>query len=438
MKTGNASGMGTVKQLNATPQGGVPSEGSLHAPSWGKGSRRPRRVLLLVETSLASGRDILRGIARYVRERSDWVLFHEPRGLDARPPRWITDWRGDGVIARIQSPAVADAVRATGLPAVDVLGLVPESGIPLVHVDDRAIARLAGDHLRQRGFRHFGFYGLNSENWSVRRRDAFCQYAAECSATISVYERPRPEGDVSRWAEREQELLDWLRALPKPAGIMVCSDQLGLGLLESCREAGISVPDEVAVIGVDNDDALCEIAYPPLSSVWPAHQRVGYEAAALLDRLMQGSPAPQQPVFVPPLGIVTRRSTDVLAVNDRELARALQIIRERACAGLNVDDVARAAGLSRSVLQRRFRATLNRTVHQAILEVRLQRACQLLRETDLPIPQVAEEAGFKHQEYLGAVLKKRLGKTPAQIRREAEHRPLHPLPPLQPVSSSTL
>lgn len=387
-----------------------------------------RRVLLLVETSLASGRDILRGIARYVRERGQWVLFHEPRGLDTRPPRWLAEWKGDGIIARIQSAALAEAVRAIGVPAVDVLGLVPGAGLPLVHVDDRAIARLAAEHLLERGFRHFGFYGLSSENWSLRRRDAFCQYVTGRGGTVSVYERPRLEGDGARWAEREQELLRWLRALPKPAGVMVCSDQLGLGFLEACRQAGVAVPEEIAVVGVDNDDALCEIAYPPLSSVWPAHQRVGYEAAALLDRLMAGEPPPPQPVLVPPLAVVTRRSTDVLAVSDPRLARALQIIRERACQGLGVDEVARAAGLSRSVLQRRFRAVLGRTVHQAILEVRIQRACQLLRETDLPIAQVAEEAGFHHQEYLGAVLKKRTGKTPAQIRREAENRPLHPLP----------
>ncbi|NGO38242.1 DNA-binding transcriptional regulator [Limisphaera ngatamarikiensis] len=389
----------------------------------------PRRVLLLVETSLASGRDILRGIARYVRERGQWVLFHEPRGLEVRPPHWLSEWRGDGVIARIQSPALAEAVRAMGVPAVDVLGLVPEAGIPLVHVDDRAIARMAADHLRQRGFQHFGFYGLNSENWSLRRRDAFCQYVAEWGGTVSVYERPRLEGNGARWAELEQELLQWLRNLPKPAGVMVSSDQLGLGFLEACRQAGVAVPEEIAVVGVDNDDALCEIAHPPLSSIWPAHQRVGYEAAALLDRLMRGEPPPRQPVLIPPLTVVTRRSTDVLAVADRQLARALQIIREQACRGLGVADVARAAGLSRSVLQRRFRALLGRTVHQTILEVRIQRACQLLRETDMPIAQVAEEAGFRHQEYLGAVLKRRLGKTPAQIRREAESRPAHPAHP---------
>lgn len=414
-----------------TPKGGVAKGGAAAGPRTepflpGRPARPYRRVLLLVETSLASGRDILRGIARYVRERGDWALFHEPRGLDVQAPSWLADWEGDGIIARVQSPLLARAVRATGLPAVDVLGLVPAAGLPLVHVDDRAIARMAVEHLYERGFRHFGFYGLTEENWSLRRRDFFCQRVHELGGTVSVCEQPRHDGDTARWTERERELLSWITSLPKPAGVMVCSDQRGLQFLEACRQAGVSVPDELAVIGVDNDDALCEIAFPPLSSVWPAHQRVGYEAAALLDRLMAGSTPPAEPVLVPPIGVVTRRSTDVLAIPDRSLARALQVIREQACRGLSVDDVAAAAGLSRSVLQRRFRAQLGRTVHQAILDVRIRRACQLLRETDLPIPEVAEQSGFKHQEYLGAVLKKRLGKTPAQIRREAEVRPQPP------------
>lgn len=259
--------------------------------------RTARRVLLLVETSLASGRDILCGIARYVRKRADWVLFHKPRGLDARAPRWLSDWKGDGIIARVQSTALAEAVRATGLPVVDVLGLVPEAGFPLVHVDDDAITRMAVVHLRQRGFRNLGFYGLRGENWSARRRESFGQATLAWAHTVSVYERLRPEGDAAPWTEREQELLRWLAILPKPAGVMVCSDQLGLGFLEACRQAGLSVPDQISVIGVDDDDALCEIAHPPLSSVWPAHPKSGLRGccAAGLSHGRATTPAPPDP-----------------------------------------------------------------------------------------------------------------------------------------------
>ena len=378
-----------------------------------------RHVALLVETSLASGRDILRGIGRYVRERRAWALFHEPRSLEESGPRWLATWRGDGIIARVQNHQIANLVKQTGLPVVDVLGLVPEAGIPLVHVDDREIASLAAEHLRERGFRHFGFYGLFEENWSARRRDCFRDCLGDSGRNLTVFEQPRHERSEASWDDRENELAQWVLQLPKPVGVLVCSDQRGLNFLEACRRAGVAVPDEVAVVGVDNDEALCGIANPPLSSVWPAQIQVGYEAAALLDRLMAGEPAPAAPTLIAPVGVKTRQSSEVLAVEDRNVARALQFIRGRACGGLNVDEVAEAAGLSRSVLQRRFREMLGKTVHEAILDIRLKRAGELLTETELPLIDVAEQSGFKHQEYLGAVFRARTGKTPAQFRREA-------------------
>jgi LacI family transcriptional regulator len=170
---------------------------------------------------------------------------------------------------------------------------------------------------------------------------------------------------------------------------------------------------------VDDDEPLCEVAGPGLSSVWPDHTRVGYEAAALLDRLMNGGEAPAGPVAVAPRGVVTRRSTDVLAMEDRDVAAAIRVIRERACDpdGLTIDDVAAEVSVSRSVLQRRFRHATGRTLHDEVLRVRLSRARALLSDTDLPIARVAERAGFRHQEYMGAVFRRELGATPAQYRR---------------------
>ena len=375
----------------------------------------PRHVALLVETSLASGRDILRGIGRYVRERRHWAIFHEPRSLEESGPRWL---RNGGAAVSLRGCRTAPwAGEVSGVP-VDVLGLVAWAGIPLVHEDDAQIARKAAEHWLERGFRHFAYYGLADENWSVLRREAFRRWLGPWGETLAVYDQPRRDRAARSWEEQENALARWIQGLPKPVGVMVCSDQRGQAFLEACRRAGVAVPDEVAVVGVDNDEALCEITNPPLSSVWPAHDQVGYEAAALLDRLMAGESAPAAPILIPPRGLKARLSSDVLAIEDRNLARALKIIRERACTGLDVDEVAEAAGLSRSVLQRRFREMLDRTVHEELRRVRLKRARELLTETNLPLPEVAEQAGFKHQEYLGAVLRREWGKTPAQIRRE--------------------
>ena len=376
-------------------------------------------VALIIETALAPGREMLRGIARYVREHGPWSTFLEPRSLEASVPKWLARWDGDGIIARVQNRQIADAVAETGIPVVDVLGTVRDRPLPLVHTDDICIAAMAAEHLLERGFRRFAFFGLEGESWSQQRRDGFVSAVAAAGCPCTVYETPRHVHHTRMWEEYADDLARWVSDLPRPTGVMACSDQCGPVLLEACRRAGAAVPDEVAVIGVDNDEPLCEVSDPPLSSVWPDHTRVGYEAAALLDRRMRGEPHPDRPVLIPPHGVVTRQSTEVLAIEDRDVAAAVRFIRERACDGPGIDDVAAHVCVSRSVLQRRFKKAVGRTIHDEMLRVRLARARFLLTETDLPIALAAEKAGFKHQEYMGAVFRRRLGLTPAQLRRGA-------------------
>lgn len=386
--------------------------------------RRPIRsavrlphVALLVETSLGSGRDILRGIASHVRQHRNWSLYHEPRSLEDSAPDWLARWHGDGIIARIQTPELAAAVRRTGLPVVDVLGVLPDAGFPIVHVDDAAIATAAADHLYERGFRKFAFFGIRDENWSERRREALRSNLAQRGCPLAVYEATREELRRIAWENLEDTFARWISDLPKPVGVVVCSDQRGPDFLEACRRAGVAVPDEVAVVGVDNDEPLCEVCQPPLSSVWPDHVRVGTQAAELLDAMMRGEVPPPAPILVPPRSVVVRRSTDVLAIADRNVAKALRVIREHGCDDLSVDRIVRESGVSRSVLQRRFRSVLGSTIHAEILNCRVQHACHLLVESDLSLMEIAERAGFKHQEYMGAVFKSRLKLTPGQYRK---------------------
>jgi LacI family transcriptional regulator len=197
---------------------------------------------------------------------------------------------------------------------------------------------------------------------------------------------------------------------------MLCSDQLGTRFLDACRRAGRSVPYEVAVIGVDNDEPLCEVSNPPLTSVWPGHAQLGYEAAALLDRLMAQVAVPVERCFVPPLKIVTRLSSDTIAVEDPAVARALRVIRERACHRIRLNDIAEVVGVSRSVLQRRFQSILGRTINQELIHQRLKVAQALLMETKLSLPEIAERAGFQHQEYMGVIFRAHLKRTPASFR----------------------
>jgi LacI family transcriptional regulator len=382
-------------------------------------SRSPgrKKVALIVETSLAPGREILRGIASYLREEGPWSIAHEPRALEQSVPRWLRTWRGDGIIARVQNQRVADAIAAVGVPTIDVLGVVDGLPFPLVHVDDEAIGREGAEHLLDQGYRHFAFISIRGENWSQRRATAFARRVEAAGFPCEHHVVSRQTARQQSWKDSGPELATWLVSLPKPSGLMIASDQLGPHTLEACRSNGVVVPDDLGVLGVDNDEPLCEVSDPPLSSVWPNHRQVGYDAARLLDSLMRNGPHPTAPILLSPKGVLARMSTGALAVEDRNVAQSLRYIREHACEAIDVDDVVHRVPITRSVLQRRFRDVLGRSIHDELIRVRLARARELLEDTDLPLVEIAERTGFRHQEYMGAVFRQRLNMTPGQLRR---------------------
>lgn len=378
-----------------------------------------RRVALVVESSGASGREILRGIARYARQHGPWSLYHEPSHWPEVLPPWLARFDGDGIIVRVRNRRTAARLARLRIPIVDVQGNVPDAGIPLVQVDDAAVARLAAEHFFDRGFRHFACCGIGGPVWSQRRCAAFVALVGESGRECQRHELPPRE--TKAWFSRaaERRLDRWVQGLAKPVAIMAANDTAAQKVLDACRRQGLMVPEEVAVLGVDNDETLCEICDPMLSSIVPVHDLVGYHAAELLERIIEGEPAPTEPIFLKPTTVVVRRSTDVLALDDRDVATAVRFIREQACQGIGVEDVARHLALSYSTLQRRFHAALARSVHDEIVRVRLERASELLSKTQLPLARVAELSGFGHQEYLGAVFKARLGVTPRQYRTAA-------------------
>jgi LacI family transcriptional regulator len=330
----------------------------------------------------------------------------------------LSKWDGDGIIARIQNKKIASAVLATGLPVVDVLGFVPEANIPLVHVDDAAISKLAAKHLLERGFRSFGFCTTTETPWSKAREEAFTRIVAKAGYDCDVCQLPPYVQGRHTWEKLEERIMDWILSLPKPVGIMVCNDLRGQLVLEACRQANIAVPEEAAVIGVDNDESICEITDPPLSSVIPDHQRVGYEAAALLDRLMSGAEPPRKPIYTLPTGVAMRLSTDILAINDRYVAAAVRFIRKHACDGIGINDVLQHVRVSRSMLQRRFRKVLNRSIHDEILRIRLHRVKILLAQSDLPIETVTKKTGFSYRQHLGQIFKEKTGLTLSKFREK--------------------
>jgi len=389
-----------------------------------KNSSRPR-VALLIESSRAYGRRTLFGVARYVREHQPWSIFLQERSLGDKCPDWLKEWNGDGIIARVESRQIANGIRKLGIPAVDVRYLLKNIGMPSVRPDDAAAARLAFEHLRERGFRNFAFCGFNGADYSDARRDSFLECARKANLPCHVYTDTLKVRKVStqeyeaRGLKDSEHVVRWLESLAKPVGLMACNDIRGQQVLNACRAAGISVPDEIAVIGVDNDEMLCELADPPLSSVSLDTERIGYEAASLLDQMIAGKKPKQELILVQPVGVVTRRSTDVLAVEDRHITTATQFIRLRACDGIDVSDVLKVVPLSRSTLERRFYRVLGHSPKEEILRTRLSRAKQLLSETDFSLAQIAEKVGFEHPEYLSVIFKKKTSLTPGEFRAQA-------------------
>jgi LacI family transcriptional regulator len=387
-------------------------------------SARPR-VALLIESSRAYGRRTLFGVARYVREHHPWSIFLQERSLGDTCPAWFKDWKGDGVIARVENRQIAEVIRRLGVPAVDVRYLLRNLNLPSVRPNDTASARLAFEHLRERGFRHFAFCGFNGADYSDIRRDGFARCAAAANLHCHVFAEPQKARSAStreleaRGLKDGEHVARWLKKLPKPVGLMACNDIRGQQVLNACRAASITAPDEVAVVGVDNDEVLCELADPPLSSVSLDTERIGYEAAALLDQMIAGNKPKQPHIFVEPAGVITRRSTDVLAIEDRHIASATRLIRERACEGIDVSDVLKFVPLSRSTLERRFIRVLGHSPKEEILRARLARAKQLLAETDFPLAQVAEKVGFEHPEYLSVIFKKKTRLTPGEFRTQS-------------------
>jgi len=284
--------------------------------------------------------------------------------------------------------------------------------------DSEQAAELAAEHLLDRGFHHYAFVGVPGRIWSQRRKEPFVERIRSAGFEPHVYPGPRRKRDW-HWAREQALLEDWLRQLPKPIGLMACNDDRGREVMEACRGAGVQVPEEAAVVGVDNDELLCELADPPLSSVALNAELGGFEAAKLLAGLMSGRIRKPRRIVAPALHVVTRRSTDVTAIDDPDVASTLRFIYENAVGSLKIDDLAARLAISRRSLEIRFERQVGRTMHEEIRRVRLERATRLLLETDLAIDRVAEASGFNTPSYLAQIFKKHKGLTPAQFRRRS-------------------
>ncbi len=377
------------------------------------------KVILLIETSRAYGRQLLRGITKYSRLHGSWVFYSEPGGLEKALPK-LKNWDADGVIMR--DSRMGEELLKMGVPIIVSVHLKEHiKGTPYIDTNGVRIGRMAAEHLLDHGFHHFAYCGYDELHWSRARQENFGKRVAEAGFDVHVC-KCRKSRSRQLWENEQILVVDWLKSLPKPIGLMACNDDRGRELTEACKMAGLEVPGEVAIIGVDNDELVCELSDPPLSSVALNVEKGGYEAAELLDKLMAGKKVANEDIIVEPMHVVTRQSTDILAVEDQDVAEAMRFIRQHSKRIIQVGDIVDSVGLSRRVLQQRFRRTLGRSVYDEIKRCRIEQIALMLSETDLSITQVASAFGYPGIEKLSRYFQREEGMTPLAYRRQYGHK----------------
>lgn len=372
------------------------------------GTVKVRHIGLMIEP-LGGYRDmLLAGISRFVHQQPDWriALFDRERRDLAE---LVATWQGDGIICTLADPRLRAAALARRIPVVNAAALIDEPRIPCVLSDDRAVGRCGAEFFLDRGFQHFGFIRSRDKvHFLAARAGGFTERLAASGHTAAVIALP-PTG-------ADRMLAAWLAGLPRPLALMGATDRFAAMALEACWTLDLKVPEQVAVLGTGNAEAMCELCSPTLSSIHLDMQRRGYEAAALLDRLLRGHRRPTTPRLIPPAGVIERRSTDVHAFDDPDLVAALRFIRDHAAGSIKVDDVVGATQLARRSLEGRFKQLVGRTIHDEIWRAHFDLARRLLTTSDLGLQDIAAQSGFRTASALVNLFRQRFGMTPKQYR----------------------
>ena len=374
------------------------------------------RVALLIDTSTDWGRNLILGAASYAKKHGPWQLQVEPRGRE-NPLQLPRDWVGEGIIARISTPKIARDLKARNVPVVNISGIVIEGfDFPRVAIDYDASADLAAEHFRTRGFRRFAYVGPLRFSHVKKHADAFQARIATDGSQLIRFNYAHESMTSERWRKQSQRLGKWLDKLEKPVAVFAWGTSASCQLLDVCRFREILVPDEVAVLAGTTDDVISQTTVPQMSGVLNPSRQIGYRAAERLLGLIRGEKDDHRDEKLPPIEILTRGSTDVLAIEDHELLSAVQYMREHAFTDLTVMEVAKSVPMTRRSLERKFKTTFGRSPLSEIQRLRLARVKELLATTDLPVSKVAAATGFGTAEYMSTIFKRESGLTPLKYR----------------------
>lgn len=379
----------------------------------------PPRIALLVSAWNEYGRGIIEGVWQYAQEHGPWLLEMQP-GEPDESTEVLHGWTGDGMIAAVQTRRLAAKLRALGLPVVNVSGSRREGiDFPRVTSDAKAVVRMAVAHMHEKGIRNIVFCGEPERPFLDFWTEAFRSVMADAGAEAVIYQPSARLGSKAGMAARQNDRLRWIETLPKPVGIIGWATGICRHLAMACTELGVLVPEEVAILSLETEDLLGRVVHPPISGVDIPVRRIGYEAAAQLDRLLHGKAADPDEIQLPPLGVTTRQSTDLVACSDPHVQQALRFIRDHAHEGIDVRTVLKAVPMARRSLERRFHDLIGRSPADEIRRVKINKVRHLLDTTHMSIPDIAEACGFKYVEHMIPVFKKHHGNTPSRYRTNA-------------------
>ncbi len=373
-----------------------------------------KKVVLLLETSREFGRQLIIGIARYSRLNGPWSFYKEPTDLKSSIPH-LTSWKPDGIIMR--DSLITNELLKLKIPTILAIhdSKYPKD-LPVIKTDSYSIGKMASEHLLEKGLENLAFCGFDNYDWSRERGEFFSGFNSEAGCKTHFYialKRIRRDD----WENEQHHVSDWVKSLPKPVGIFACNDDRGQHILEVCKMNNLKVPEDVAVIGVDNDQMICDIGDPPLTSIALNVEPAGFEAARLLDQLINKKKISVKQVMVTASHVVQRQSSDILAVDDADVASAINYIRNNARKKILVDDVVKTTNVGRRSLEERFRKTIHRSIHKEIRQVRVELISKMLTDTDLPISEITSLFDFTDNEHISRYFKKEKGVTLQEFRR---------------------
>ncbi|MDO4586110.1 MAG: DNA-binding transcriptional regulator [Planctomycetia bacterium] len=380
-----------------------------------------KRILLIIESSTSYGREILHGISQFAREKNNWWFLVELRGIEESPPLLLKNWKGDGIISRVSNSKTFRLIQQCDCPYVDLLWDFKNA----IKCEDLLIAKKFYEYFISLGFQHFGFFSFGKTEWIQTRKQVVLEEGKQLDLTIHTFEPSLIKDDMCpepQWNDYyEKQLICWLHSLPKPIAILAANDHQAVHLLNYCIQEQINIPDEIAILGINNDDHLCNIVSPSLSSIDPNAFQVGYEAARMLDHKINFNDLSLfERRTIEPKGIIVRQSTETLMIDNADIIDAIRFIRKYATQGIRVCDVLEEVQLSNKTLERWFKKTLGHTPEREIILVKLRHAESLLRNTQMSIRKIAELSGFQSERYFVQFFRREKGLTPYQFRKNIE------------------